>query len=333
MSVTIMIEGLQRKKLGDICTLREGKNLPQVSRGTFPLMADEILPIDHVNVFNTEENTITIGIYGRGMSFVDLSSSPVWITGERLSLTNLIPDVSTNYLYHYLRMIQKQIYAINWDETMIDVDELKKIDILYPSLHQQEIWVEQINGKMKAVEILKTTMDNLKADAEKIIAKNITELVETSYKTVRESHKDGKIHDLLTKPIKTELPKPPVSPKSKPASKPVRVCETIQEEEEIPEEIEIESDIDDPFRGMFPLLKTVPLKEENIQQEFNNLIKKSITNDEKKIVHIRAMYLAHSYLEVAESSKIEALKKAYELCKDDIATGRINIIMRALEPI
>ena len=196
-----MIEGLQCKKLGDICTIREGEDLykDRVEPGKFPVMDDEILPIDHVSVFNTKENTITIAIFGPAMSFVDLSSSPVWITESRLSLSNLNADISTNYLYHYLRMIQKQIYAINWDGTMIDKDELKKMDVLYPSLHQQEMWVELINGKLRAAEILKTTMDTLKADADKIIAKNITELVENSYKQVRDSHKDIKILEIFTK--------------------------------------------------------------------------------------------------------------------------------------
>ena len=121
--------------------------------------------------------------------------------------------------------------------------------------------------------------------------------------------------------------------------KPIRVCETIEELpelEEIPEEIEIESESDveeDIPLITRPALKKLEIHPKNIQQEFHNLIRKSITSDYNKICRIQAMYLAHSYLEVAEHTKTEALKKAYELCKDDISTGRIKLIMRALEPM
>ena len=116
-----MIDGLQRKRLGDICQIRLGEtwNPDYKEGGHIPVIGYCKEPIAHQSKYNVEENTITICRKGGNIGHVSMLETKSFVSDSRFYLMQISSDISRDYLYYYLRTVQDKIANLS-NKSLVD---------------------------------------------------------------------------------------------------------------------------------------------------------------------------------------------------------------------
>ena len=129
------------KTLGEVCVFKNGKAITKKSliNGPYPVIGGGQSPMGYHNDYNTDENTILCSSSGAYAGFISRYNTKVWKSDcfEIKPLDNILLN---NYLYEYLKSIQKSIYELQSGMAQPHVygNDLKDFKIPIPPIEQQQ---------------------------------------------------------------------------------------------------------------------------------------------------------------------------------------------------
>ena len=97
--------GVEYKLLGEVCDIHKGVQFNKSDmqdEGTYPVINGGINPSGYVEVFNEEENTITISQGGASAGYVNFLLSKFWL-GAHCYAVKPTNEVKNRYLYHFIK--------------------------------------------------------------------------------------------------------------------------------------------------------------------------------------------------------------------------------------
>lgn len=99
-------------ELRNVATIKKGDQI-NASRltesGKYYVLNGGIVPSGYYSEYNTDENTISISEGGNSCGYVNLNKEKFWSGGHNYTLKNV--QISTNYLYSYLKSIEAFIMS------------------------------------------------------------------------------------------------------------------------------------------------------------------------------------------------------------------------------
>lgn len=171
------LSAVEMKKLGDICILKNGKNISkdELVDGIYPVIGGGKTPMGFHNTFNVAANTIIISKDGAYAGYVSIYNINTFITGHGIYVTDIIPIINNKYLFYYLSQVaQPKIYNLQTGMAQPGVNKDKisgNILIEVPPLDVQNVIVTQLDQNAALIAALEADIVRLKETA-----KNITDL-------------------------------------------------------------------------------------------------------------------------------------------------------------
>ncbi len=116
-------EKVEWKKLGDVCQISKGKQFNKrdmIDDGKYPVINGGILPSGYINLFNRNENTITVSQGGASAGYVNFIEEKFWLGAHAFSVVpdnDIINEYDYEYncfnrlLFHILKMNQVNLQA------------------------------------------------------------------------------------------------------------------------------------------------------------------------------------------------------------------------------
>lgn len=145
-------ERVEWKKLGKVSIISKGKQFNKrdmLDDGTYPVINGGILPSGYIDVFNSEENTITVSQGGASAGFVNFIEEKFWLGAHAFSVVpnnDIIKTYNYDYscfnrfLFHILKMNQAKLQdsKVGAGIPSVSKDELSNIEIPLTSKETQE---------------------------------------------------------------------------------------------------------------------------------------------------------------------------------------------------
>lgn len=176
-------DGWKLNKLGAVCKIKKGVQFNRVEladSGMYPCINGGIEPSGYSDLWNTNENTITISEGGNSCGFVNQIKTKFWSGGHCYSLLDLKSDMENDFLYQALKGRQNLIMDLRVGSGLPNIQQkaIKEFEFLSPENPTEQTTIARILSKV----------DEAIAQTEQLIAKY------TRIKT-------GLMQDLLTKGI------------------------------------------------------------------------------------------------------------------------------------
>lgn len=176
-------EGWKSKKLGSVCKIKKGVQFNKIELsdfGMYPCINGGIDPSGYSDIWNTNENTITISEGGNSCGYINLIKTKFWSGGHCYSLLELDQELDNDFLYQALKGRQHLIMDLRVGSGLPNIQQkaIKEFEFLIPDDKPEQIQIATILSKA----------DEAIAQTEQLIAKY------TRIKT-------GLMQDLLTKGI------------------------------------------------------------------------------------------------------------------------------------
>lgn len=176
-------DGWKLNKLGAVCKIKKGVQFNRVEladSGMYPCINGGIEPSGYSDLWNTNENTITISEGGNSCGFVNLIKTKFWSGGHCYSLLDLRSDMENDFLYQALKGRQNLIMDLRVGSGLPNIQQkaIKEFEFLSPENPTEQTTIATILSKV----------DEAIAQTEQLISKYI--LIKTSL-----------MQDLLTKGI------------------------------------------------------------------------------------------------------------------------------------
>lgn len=172
-------EGWKRVRVGDICFLSYGKNLPRdkfIENGNYKAYGANGI-IGFYDRYTHNELTVLVSCRGEYSGVINIAKPYSFITNNSIPLTIKDKTLYTKFLYYILKHIPRNKIISGSAQPQVVINDLKNITLPLPPLPEQQ----------KIAEILET-VDNVIEKTDRIIEK---------YKRI----KQGLMQDLLTKGI------------------------------------------------------------------------------------------------------------------------------------
>ena len=167
------IKGLEYMKVGDICKIKNGKNIScsELINGPYPVIGGGQKPMGYHNKYNLDKDKIIIAKIGEYAGFVSFTVSETFITSNGLYLDNILERINVKYFYYYLKYKQTKLY--DFQETTgqpkLNSDMLSNYIIPIPSLPLQEQIVEALDIIYDTIETNKKLIKNYEKIKKSII--------------------------------------------------------------------------------------------------------------------------------------------------------------------
>ncbi|MBP5524889.1 MAG: restriction endonuclease subunit S [Paludibacteraceae bacterium] len=134
--------GVEWKKLGEICEISTGKGITkkdEVLNGKYPIISGGITPMGYYNSFNRNANTITVSRVGANAGYVNFITCNFYLNDKCFSVIPIDEkngDINVVYLYHYLKYIENNISELQSEGGVptINTTKLSSISIPLPPL-------------------------------------------------------------------------------------------------------------------------------------------------------------------------------------------------------
>ena len=152
-------ENVEWRKLGEVSIISKGKQFNKrdmLEDGEYPVINGGISPSGYINMFNSEENTITVSQGGASAGFVNFIEQKFWLGAHAFSIIpddDIIKTYGYEYdcfnrlLFHILKM--NQIYLqdskVGAGIPSVSKDELSNIEIPLISKKTQEKIVKTLD--------------------------------------------------------------------------------------------------------------------------------------------------------------------------------------------
>lgn len=151
----------ENKNLNNISKIIKGMQLNKSNletnykNGLFAVINGGTLPSGYTEDFNTTKNTITISEGGNSCGYVNLIKEDFWCGGHCYKLTEIDTNCDYNYLFNYLKFIQKEIMKLRVGSGLPNIQrkDIEKISIPIPSNKEQNKISKFFNEINKKIEI------------------------------------------------------------------------------------------------------------------------------------------------------------------------------------
>lgn len=176
-------DGWKLNKLGFVCRIKKGVQFNKIElsdSGMYPCINGGIEPSGYSDLWNTNENTITISEGGNSCGFVNLIKTKFWSGGHCYSLLDLRRNMENNFLYQALKGRQNLIMDLRVGSGLPNIQQkaIKEFEFLSPENPIEQTQIATILSKV----------DEAINEIQQIVAKYIR-------------IKTGLMQDLLTKGI------------------------------------------------------------------------------------------------------------------------------------
>ena len=164
INTLFMDEKCEKKTLGEVCTIKNGKNITtaQLIEGPYPAIGGGQSPMGYHNMYNTEENTILCSSSGSYSGYISKYDKKIWAS-DCMSITPDVTKILNMYVFYYLLTVQDGIYKLQSGAGQPHVykSDLQELQIPIPSIEQQEQIIKQYEEKMKLIESLNDKINNI----------------------------------------------------------------------------------------------------------------------------------------------------------------------------
>ena len=144
------------KKLGEVCDIKTGKGVTKkdaVEDGVYPIISGGKTPMDYIDKYNRDANTVTVSRVGANAGYVNYLGEKFYLNDKCFSVIPKIDYIDSKFLYYILKAREQQITAMQslGGVPTINTSKVGSIEIPIPPLSVQSRIVE-ILDKFTAME-------------------------------------------------------------------------------------------------------------------------------------------------------------------------------------
>ena len=144
------IEGVEYKKLGDLCEFINGKNITksQLVIGEYPVVGGGKSPMGYHNEYTVNAGAIIISKDGAYAGYVSMYNTKVFVSNHGIYMANFKNNIKKDYVYYYMSIhLQQSIYKLQTGSAQPGVNkrDIGQLKLPIPSLKVQEAIVERLD--------------------------------------------------------------------------------------------------------------------------------------------------------------------------------------------
>ena len=129
-------------KLKDISKINKGEQLNKdvmIEDGKYYVLNGGKDPSGYTNEWNVSENTITMSEGGNSCGYVNFNTEKFWSGGHCYTIQDIVSDVETLYLYHYLKSKEDSIMKLRIGTGLPNIQkkDLAEFKVIIPAIEQQ----------------------------------------------------------------------------------------------------------------------------------------------------------------------------------------------------
>lgn len=152
-------EGVEYRNLGEIAQIATGKGITKkdcIENGKYPIISGGITPMGKYNLFNRNENTVTISRVGINAGFVNYINEKFYLNDKCFSIMPKYKQINNKYMYYFLKKNEKEINDLQSKSGVptINTKKLSCIKIPIPPIRVQEEIVRILDSFTKLNEKL-----------------------------------------------------------------------------------------------------------------------------------------------------------------------------------
>ena len=135
------------KKLGEVCDIKTGKGVTKkdaVEDGVYPIISGGKTPMDYIDKYNRDANTVTVSRVGANAGYVNYLGEKFYLNDKCFSVIPRIDYIHSKFLYYILKVREQQITAMQslGGVPTINTSKVGSIEIPLPPLSVQSRIVE-----------------------------------------------------------------------------------------------------------------------------------------------------------------------------------------------
>jgi type I restriction enzyme S subunit len=128
--------------LDNICNIVKGQQINGEflsDKGKYYVMNGGTAPSGYYSYYNNESNTISISEGGNSCGYIQYNREPFWSGGHCYTLQDIASDVSSIYLYHYLKYREGTIMKLRIGSGLPNIQkkDLSKFKVRIPTKERQ----------------------------------------------------------------------------------------------------------------------------------------------------------------------------------------------------
>lgn len=169
----------EKKSIEAIAKVKKGIQLNgenMIADGRYYVMNGGVAPSGFTNEWNTLENTVSISEGGNSCGFVAYNDEKFWAGGHCYTLVELSSDVSSKFLFHYLKSKEKEIMKLRVGSGLpnIQKDAIASFEVMFPKIDQQREIVGVLDSSMQELSLLKQQLALYKKQKQGLMHKLLT---------------------------------------------------------------------------------------------------------------------------------------------------------------
>ncbi len=145
-SLVFYSRNIEKFKISDVLNIKTGKGVTKKDsndNGTYPIISGGTSPMGYIDIFNRDENTVTISRVGANAGHVMFQSTKYYLNDKCFSATpkDVYKDkVNTRFLFHYLKSIETEIMHLQSEGGVptINISKLGQLKLFIPALTEQQ---------------------------------------------------------------------------------------------------------------------------------------------------------------------------------------------------
>ncbi len=165
--------------LNNLVKVKKGEQLNRTEldkEGIYPAWNGGITPSGYTDVWNTEENTVTISEGGNSCGFINYSKKKFWCGGHCYSLINVSNKICPEFLYFNLKTQEKRIKRLRVGSGLPNIQkgDIEKFEIAYPNLEEQNIISHKLNTILNEITLIRQLFNLYRQQKQALMQKLLT---------------------------------------------------------------------------------------------------------------------------------------------------------------
>ena len=172
----------QSFRLGDICIIKKGEQLNKnclLSEGEFAVINGGTTASGYYDMFNRDENTISISEGGNSCGYIAFNENKFWSGGHCYTLHEINMQIDLFYLFYYLKSHEKEIMDLRVGSGLpnIQLSAIKNFIVQAPNRRVQEKIAEILNSINSLILSLQKELEEQKRKKQSLMQLLLTGIV------------------------------------------------------------------------------------------------------------------------------------------------------------
>lgn len=172
----------QSFRLGDICIIKKGEQLNKnclLSEGEFAVINGGTTASGYYDMFNRDENTISISEGGNSCGYIAFNENKFWSGGHCYTLHEINMQIDLFYLFYYLKSHEKEIMDLRVGSGLpnIQLSAIKNFIVQAPNRRVQEKIAEILNSINSLISSLQKELEEQKRKKQSLMQLLLTGIV------------------------------------------------------------------------------------------------------------------------------------------------------------